>query len=51
MISVLRDLFAMIRLYRKWWLAPMILVMALLGGFFVLVEALPAISPFIYTVF
>ena len=35
---------------RKFWLLPVIIVMALLGGLMILTEG-SALSPFIYTIF
>lgn len=46
----LKDLFAFLRARKKFWLAPILLVMALLGILIVLTHG-SAIAPFIYTLF
>ena len=50
MIDLLKDLWAFMRERKKFWLAPIILVMLLLGGLIVLTQG-SAIAPFIYTLF
>lgn len=50
MIDVLRDLWDFMRERKKFWLAPIILVMLLLGGLIVLSQG-SAVAPFIYTLF
>jgi len=50
MIDLLRDLWAFMREKKKFWLAPIILVMVLLGGLLVLAQG-SAVAPFIYTLF
>lgn len=50
MIELLRDLWGYMRERKKFWLAPIILVMVLLGGLLVLAQG-SAIAPFIYTLF
>ena len=44
------EMWAFLRARKKWWLLPMLLMMALLGGLLVFGEG-SAIAPFIYTVF
>ena len=44
------DLWAFMRERKKFWLAPIIVVMVLLGGLIVLAQG-SAIAPFIYTLF
>lgn len=48
--SVLRDLWHFLYARKKWWLVPVILVLALLGAVLVLAEG-SALAPFIYTIF
>ena len=50
MIDVLRDLWDFMRERKKFWLAPIIIVMVLLGGLIVLSQG-SAVAPFIYTLF
>ena len=50
MLDLLKDLWAFMRVRKKFWLAPIILVMVLLGALIVLAQG-SAIAPFIYTLF
>ncbi len=50
MREFLSDLFGYMRERKKYWLAPIILIMVLLGGLLILAEG-SAIAPFIYTLF
>lgn len=50
MIDFLKDLFGFMRARKKFWLAPIIIVMLLLGGLIIFAEG-SAIAPFIYTLF
>ena len=50
MIEFLRDIWGFMRERKKFWLAPIIFVMLLLGVLIVLAEG-SAIAPFIYTLF
>ena len=50
MMELLTDLWGFMRQRKKFWLAPIILLMLLLGTLIVLVEG-SAIAPFIYTLF
>ena len=50
MIDLLQDLWSFMRERKKFWLAPIILVMLLLGALLVLAQG-SAIAPFIYTLF
>lgn len=36
---------------KKWWMIPIIVMVLLFGGLFVLVTTNPAIAPFIYSLF
>jgi hypothetical protein len=49
-MSFAGEMWAFLRARKKWWLLPMLLMMALLGGLLVFGEG-SAIAPFIYTVF
>ena len=50
MLEFVQDLWGFMRERKKFWLAPMILVMVLLGGLLVLAQG-SAVAPFIYTLF
>ena len=50
MIELLQDLWLFMREHKKFWLAPIIIVMVLLGGLIVLAQG-SAVAPFIYTLF
>lgn len=50
MIELLKDLWSFMRVRKKFWLAPVIVVMLLLGGLIVLSQG-SAVAPFIYTLF
>ncbi len=50
MMELLKDLWGFMRVRKKFWLAPIILVMLLLGALIVLAQG-SAIAPFIYTLF
>lgn len=50
MLTLIQDLWAFMRVRKKYWLAPVILVMLLLGGLIVLSQG-SAVAPFIYTLF
>ena len=50
MLDLIKDLWSFMRVRKKFWLAPIIFVMVLLGGLLVLAQG-SAIAPFIYTLF
>jgi len=50
MADLLVELWAFMKERKKFWLAPIILVMILLGALLVLAQG-SAIAPFIYTLF
>jgi hypothetical protein len=50
MMELMRDLWGFMRVRKKFWLAPIILVLVLLGSLLVLTEG-SAVAPFIYTLF
>lgn len=50
MIELLQDMWAFMCERKKFWLAPIIIVMILLGGLLVLAQG-SAVAPFIYTLF
>lgn len=50
MWELIKDLFGFMGKRRKFWLAPLIIVMLLLGALIVLGQG-SAVAPFIYTLF
>ena len=44
------ELWAYMRSRKKWWLAPILIVMLLLGALLVFAQG-SALAPFIYTIF
>ena len=46
----MRELWAFIRIRKKFWLLPVIVMMTLFGGLLVLSKG-TAVAPFIYTLF
>jgi hypothetical protein len=50
MLDLLKDLWGFLKVRKKFWLAPIILVLILLGGLIVLSQG-SAVAPFIYTLF
>ena len=50
MLDLLTDLWGFMRERKKFWLAPIIVVMVLLGALIVLAQG-SAVAPFIYTLF
>jgi hypothetical protein len=49
-VSFLREFWAFLRVRKKYWLLPVLLVMVLFGGLIVLTKG-SAVAPFIYTLF
>ena len=49
-MSFIKDLWRFLRVRKKFWLAPILVLMALLGGLIVFAQG-SAIAPFIYTLF
>ncbi len=49
-LSIFGELWAFMRIRKKWWLGPLILIIVLLSLVIVLTEG-SAIAPFIYTLF
>ena len=50
MLDLLKDLWAFMKVRKKFWLAPIIIILLLLGALIVLTQG-SAIAPFIYTMF
>ena len=49
-MNFLAELWKFMRVRKKFWLAPILLVLALFGGLIVLTQG-SAVAPFIYTLF
>jgi hypothetical protein len=49
-MSLFRELWEFMRVRKKFWLLPIIIIMVLLGGLLVLAQG-SAVAPFIYTLF
>ncbi len=49
-MEFLSELWQFLRVRKKFWLAPIILLMALFGGLLVVAQG-SAVAPFIYTLF
>ena len=50
MIDFLKDLWDFMRIRKKFWLAPIFIVLLLLGALIVFAQG-SAVAPFIYTIF
>lgn len=49
-MDILKELWTFLRVRKKLWLSPIILVMLILGGLLILVQG-SVVAPFIYTLF
>jgi hypothetical protein len=49
-LSILLEFWDFLKVRKKWWLAPIVLIMILLGALIILTEG-SAVAPFIYTIF
>ena len=49
-ISIISEFWDFLKVRKKWWLAPIIIVLVLVGALLILVEG-SALAPFIYTLF
>ena len=50
MLSLFSQLFKFMRVYRKFWMAPLIFGLLALGGLLIAAQS-TAIAPFIYAIF
>ena len=48
--GIISEFWDFLRIRKKWWLAPIIIMMALVGGLLVFAQG-SALAPFIYTIF
>ena len=49
-LGLIREFWAFMRVRKKWWLLPIIVVMLLVGSLLVFAQG-SALAPFIYTIF
>jgi hypothetical protein len=49
-MEFLKELWSFLRVRKKLWLAPIIIVMLIIGGLLILAQG-SVVSPFIYTLF
>lgn len=49
-MGFIKDLLTFLRVRKKLWLAPIIIVMVMLGGLLILAQG-SVVAPFIYTLF
>lgn len=50
MLSIFKELWLFMRVRKKYWLMPIVVMMAVFGGLIVLSQG-SAVAPFIYTLF
>ena len=50
MASIIGEFWAFLRVRKKWWLLPIIVVMVMVGALLVFAQG-SALAPFIYTIF
>ena len=49
-LAILREFWEFLRVRKRWWLLPIVIVLLLLGALIFLTES-SAVAPFIYTLF
>ena len=49
-MAILAELWAFMRVRKKFWLAPIVLMLVVFGGLIILAQG-SAVAPFIYTLF
>ena len=49
-MSILAELWAFLRIRKKFWLTPVVIMLVVFGGLIILVQG-SAVAPFIYTLF
>lgn len=49
-LGIIGELWGFLKVRKKWWLAPIVLTLVLLGALMVFAEG-SALAPFIYTLF
>ncbi len=49
-MSLASEFWAFLRVRKKWWLAPIVIILALFGSLIVFTQG-SALAPFVYTIF
>ena len=49
-LSIIKEFWEFLKVCKKWWLAPIVIFLFLLGALIIFTEG-SAIAPFIYTIF
>lgn len=49
-ISIMKEFWTFLKVRKKWWLAPIIIFLVLLGALIIFTQG-SALAPFIYTLF
>jgi len=49
-LAIMKEFWQFLKVRKKWWLLPIIIVLVLLGALIVFTES-SAVAPFIYTLF
>jgi hypothetical protein len=49
-LSIIKELWSFLKVNKRYWLAPMLIVLVLLGVIIIFAET-SAVAPFIYTLF
>ncbi|MCK9425180.1 MAG: DUF5989 family protein [Ignavibacteriaceae bacterium] len=49
-LSIIAELWDFLKVRKKWWLAPILFFLVLLGGLIILTQG-SALAPFIYAIF
>lgn len=48
--SIIKEFWEFLNVYKKWWLAPIVIFLMLLGALIIFTES-SALAPFIYALF
>ncbi len=49
-MSIIKEFWGFLKVRKKWWLAPIVLILLLLGALLIFTEG-SALAPFIYAIF
>ncbi len=49
-LSIIKEFWDFLKVRKKWWLAPIVIFLILLGALIIFTES-SAVAPFIYTLF
>ena len=49
-LAIISEFWDFLKVRKKWWLAPIVIVLVLLGALIILTEG-SAVAPFVYTLF